>query len=366
VMLDDAVIPRRIIELRTVEDLSYENSEGKIVENITAGNKQLIVQCLNGYHNWVAEHIDRPVSDLLRLRPIELETIFREIPVLVHFISNLGGETPFNSLSEKDQSYLKRGILITIQTRSVHKEQKSENTNNPDIKERLEKEVQEIINLTTGEWFANVEPHKTPKLTDFITLQEATAHESVQLQERQYDEKFHILTAPELFTHDIRYFRSVCELRGRPITLAYLDIDDFKDFNTEHGHTKVDREVLPKFMSELEAHFYSHGHSYRFSGDEYVVLLSNIGCKLACQLLEQFQQALTQLDYFEVETGPTVSIGVMEIDAECHLTDNECLTMADKALGEAKAKRKGSIYVNKGSRPTDKSFEPYPNADKGE
>jgi hypothetical protein len=47
-----------------------------------------------------------------------------------------------------------------------------------------------------------------------------------------------------------------------------LDIGLFKDFNTAFGEPRVDRDVLPIFMSELEAHIYWHGYAYKFGGDE--------------------------------------------------------------------------------------------------
>ena len=102
----------------------------------------------------------------------------------------------------------------------------------------------------------------TPRLTDFLTIQRA---EQILLEndnwpvKREYDEKFHILNSPSLFWGDVKHFRAACELRGKQISIAFLDIDSFKGFNDTHGEMTVDRDLLPKFMSELEAHVFSHG-----------------------------------------------------------------------------------------------------------
>src|SRR6516162_9933128 len=59
-------------------------------------------------------------------------------------------------------------------------------------------------------------------------------------------------------------------LRGIILAIAFLDIDDFKTFNTKYGETKIDLNLLPRFMQALEAHVYHHGHAYRQGGDEYL------------------------------------------------------------------------------------------------
>ena len=90
------------------------------------------------------------------------------------------------------------------------------------------------------------------------------------IQERAYDEKFQLLHAPTLFLPDLSYYRTICELRAVPVSVAYIDIDDFKSFNTRYGETQVDRDVLPRFMGTLEAHLFFHSFAQHIllSGDE--------------------------------------------------------------------------------------------------
>jgi hypothetical protein len=266
------------------------------VDNINQQNTHLVDHCLIEYNNWISVELISPIKENLRIVPLEIETLIKDIQAmqqLARRIMTPGDTIGFAPpppehmvvLTDKQQSYLKRAILHQIQIRSFDMEKRIALTNNPDLRTRLESEVQEVRDLTTGDWFNNVEPYKTPKLTDFITIEQAVEQETVKLQNRQYDEKFHILTAPELFPYDIRYYRTNCELRSRPVTLAFIDIDNFKQFNETHGEGEVDLRVLPKFMSELEKHVYSHGHAYRYGGDEYVIILSNMDCAAACTLL---------------------------------------------------------------------------------
>ena len=63
---------------------------------------------------------------------------------------------------------------------------------------------------------------------------------------------------------------------GRPLALAYLDIDHFKRINDSHGHGVGD-EVLKEFGERLRACVRASDTPARLSGDEFVVILEEIG-----------------------------------------------------------------------------------------
>ena len=112
-------------------------------------------------------------------------------------------------------------------------------------------------------------------------------------------------------------------MRGILIAVAYLDIDKFKDFNTEKGEPYVDRHVLPKFMRLLEAHVYLRGYAYRYGGDEYCILLNNVIEDEALRSLHMLRQRLGDLTYEGTDRRTTVSVGVVIVRPDCHLTGNE-------------------------------------------
>jgi len=156
------------------------------------------------------------------------------------------------------------------------------------------------------------------------------------LKDRIYDEKFGILNAPQLFFPDLYYFRETCGIRSIPLCVAYVDIDDFKSFNEKYTETKVDINLLPKFMTALEVQIYHHGYAYRYGGDEYVILLPNMSKDLAVTLLKKLQGILQELNYPEIDGFVQVSIGLFEISANCLLTDREIEQKASKAKKYAK------------------------------
>lgn len=62
----------------------------------------------------------------------------------------------------------------------------------------------------------------------------------------------------------------------KPLALAYLDVDHFKRINDSHGHGVGD-EVLREFAARLEAGVRATDTPARLSGDEFVVILEEIG-----------------------------------------------------------------------------------------
>src|SRR5262249_58025263 len=124
---------------------------------------------------------------------------------------------------------------------------------------------------------------------------------------RQYEEKFHILQAPQLFLSEVGYFRVKCEDRESPLAIAFVDIDDFKSLNSRHTETKVDRNLLPRFMQTVEAHVFHHGYAYRQGGDEYLILLPSLSGPMSISFLDELRCKLADLSYPDIPEKTTVS-----------------------------------------------------------
>ncbi len=176
-----------------------------------------------------------------------------------------------------------------------------------------------------------------------------------KLESREYDEKFHILISPRLFYSDLNYYRQKCNSRNVGLSVAYLDIDNFKSFNTKYGEPTVDRVLLPRFMRELESHIYSHGYAYRFGGDEYMMIIPNMSLKLSKDYLEEFQLKLSQMNVPGITIPLTVSIGLYYVHKECVYTEREIEKYANQAKTSAKklGRNRVEIYEDKLIHTTD-------------
>jgi diguanylate cyclase (GGDEF)-like protein len=232
-----------------------------------------------------------------------------------------------------------------------------ERTHHPELLEALDEKLKSFDDLLNQEWFRNARPTRIPPLTQYIPLKrvEEIKDSLSKLEERIYDQKFRILQAPQLIVDDLRYYRRRCELRGTAVAVAFMDVDDFKEnFNEKYGEIIVDRRVLPLLMATIEAHVFNHGYAYRHGGDEFVLILPNMGFDLAMVFLDILRRDLEELSYPGIEQRVTISTGLVHVDADCFLTDREVVERANRAKKYAKGQKgeggKNRIATYKGTQ----------------
>jgi diguanylate cyclase (GGDEF)-like protein len=246
----------------------------------------------------------------------------------------------------------KQIVLLYRRHRAAHIESLTEKTFHLDLTESLELPVKSLDALVNEEWFQSIKPVRLPRLVDYLPIQlvEAAALQQVRLPPRQYDQKFPILQSPSLFLLDLAYFRAKCEERESLLAIAFLDIDHFKQFNTDNTETKVDRNLLPKFMHTIESHVYHHGYAYHEGGDEFMLLLPSLSKPLSVAFLDELRLKLSQLDYPDIKGRTTVSIGLCILAPNCPLTDRELRDRASHAKKFAKENGRNCIASYDGER----------------
>ena len=312
----------------------------------TSEQANILRSSVADFNNWLSRNVDHHVRSALGIQPQELVDTFSNLRLLTSSLSNHPFMVESNLLP-----FLKKAIIHARRAEAFNIENRSGFTFNPDLRLRLEEKLRLFSSVMSQEWFKNTVVFDCPKIIDFLSIQHAerslNMNRSPHQVQRSYDEKFGILNAPTLFIPDLKYYRDACELRGLPLCAAYMDIDDFKEFNTEYGEPRVDRDVLPRFMTALEAHIYSHGHAYRYGGDEYIILLPNMSSSRAANFLKSFQKNLEQLKYFQIKKYTTVSIGIFEVSENCIQTDREVEECAASAKKFAKKNGKNCIATYK-------------------
>jgi diguanylate cyclase (GGDEF)-like protein len=112
---------------------------------------------------------------------------------------------------------------------------------------------------------------------------------------------------------------------GEPLSLAVLDIDDFKFINDRHGHPHGDS--LIRQVADVLRRGRSADRAYRVGGDEFAVLLPGCDAEAATTLTRRLSRS-----FAEARVG--VSIGVGELCPGQEATDLRA--EADAALYEAK------------------------------
>jgi diguanylate cyclase (GGDEF)-like protein len=315
----------------------------------TPDNRNLLKGCSDRYYKWVTTHIVVPTDKNLGHVPRTLIDFQKNISSLDHRLATYSDFTQsivVEHFPDQEKKIIKRVVLFEKLALSERFEEQIKQTNNSEIRQELEAPLQKLKSLMNGTWFNKTKPIRTPKLTDYLTVEQSERNLSVTLAERVFDEKFHILIAPQLFLKDLSYYREHCGLRENSVCIGFIDIDNFKQFNSENGETMVDREVLPRFMACLEAHVYARGFAYRYGGDEYSMILPNADLDEAVNFLNKLKEKLSNIDYGSISGNPPdVTCGLFEIREDTPLTNSECLGLAEKAKNEGKLKSRGSIWI---------------------
>jgi len=117
-----------------------------------------------------------------------------------------------------------------------------------------------------------------------------------------------------------------------PVTLLFIDLDNFKNYNDRYGHLEGDR-LLQNFAAMLQSCVRKQDAVGRWGGEEFVVLLPHTDTDKGLTIGERIQnQARQQL------SGVTVSIGVASFPL--HAADaTQLMAKADNLMYEAKKKK---------------------------
>jgi diguanylate cyclase (GGDEF)-like protein len=139
---------------------------------------------------------------------------------------------------------------------------------------------------------------------------------------------------------------------GRPVAVAMLDLDHFKDYNDAFGHSSGD-DLLRALGRELKDFFRTTDVVARYGGEEFAVVIPDSGAPEAAVRLEELRQRVAALA-IPVPGGPpagvTVSIGVAAWPGDGENVD-AVLVEADRRLYEAKRKGRNRV-IGTGRRST--------------
>lgn len=132
---------------------------------------------------------------------------------------------------------------------------------------------------------------------------------------------------------------------GQPVSLALVDIDDFKTVNDAFGHDVGDR-VLVAMTRRLRSQLRRQDILMRWGGDEFLILLPETGGYGAQVLTEKLDLGLVE-DPVQVDGRRfplSVSIGVFECgDGQ---SVDECVRWADAAMYQVKRARKDQLEIS--------------------
>ena len=149
-----------------------------------------------------------------------------------------------------------------------------------------------------------------------------------------YNRRFFVEQAEQLLSRAQRY--------GEPLTLIFIDMDNFKQVNDHFSHTVGDQTLrqVAELMSDTAR---GSDLTARLGGDEFVVVFPNTPLSRAMHLCERLRANLERYDWTPLlgSMVPTMSIGVAE--AQKDDTVDMLIDRADANLHKAKLEGRNQV-----------------------
>ena len=190
--------------------------------------------------------------------------------------------------------------------------------------------------------------------TAFLTFTILTDKLAALLQKSIYISRTDFLTGlsnRQSFTEQASTLLSLCKRHARPVALAYIDLDNFKNVNDMMGHDRGDNllKIFGKLISES---LRASDIPARLGGDEFVILLPETNSENATLLLENILKKLEQTTEFQ-KYGVGASIGVaVDETASCDIqtllihADRNMYTVKKNGKNQVKTSVLNSVDVN--------------------
>lgn len=140
------------------------------------------------------------------------------------------------------------------------------------------------------------------------------------------------------------YEREMARARrnGGTLSLAMIDLDDFKALNDRHGHLVGDK-ALAHLVSVLHESMRPSDVLCRFGGEEFVLMLPDTAAADACKAVRRFLARFSARMLPGLDLAMTFSAGVVEHDYFESL--EEAVQRADAATYAAKRSGKNRVVA---------------------
>lgn len=151
------------------------------------------------------------------------------------------------------------------------------------------------------------------------------------------------------------YMQSITEQRlaeaersGQPLSIIFLDIDNFKSYNSRYGHVTANI-VLQGLAKLLLKSIRSFDIACRWGGEEFVIVMPNMTLETLRKRVEQLRLDIEQMqlkDGDQILQSITASFGIAV--SEPGITVKDFLNRANQAMLEAKRTGKNRVreYIN--------------------
>lgn len=191
------------------------------------------------------------------------------------------------------------------------------------------------------------------------TLQDISERRRAEDALKESEERFKTLSRTDPLTQLFNFRDFYAQLEHeieraeryrRPLSLAIIDVDNFKDINDRYGHVVGD-SVLRQLADLIRGWKRRTDKGFRYGGDEFAVLMPEAGIK---QAMETARRLMRHLAALAADTGMsggtlacTLSVGVSQyLDGEAPI---DFVQRTDAAAYQAKRRGRNCVVRSDGN-----------------
>ncbi len=195
------------------------------------------------------------------------------------------------------------------------------------------------------------------EINDFRTRHKLLSENNMQLEQLSNLDALTGLANRRCFDENLVKELNRSSRDQTPLSLIFLDVDGFKEFNDTYGHLVGDeclRQIGNVLQKTVER---SHDLAARYGGEEFAVILPSTNPKGGLVIAERLRELVEDLDLTSpnasILQSVTISLGLVSIKhGEKNITSQALIDQADQALYEAKKQGKNRVVHFEYSSPS--------------
>jgi diguanylate cyclase (GGDEF)-like protein len=205
-----------------------------------------------------------------------------------------------------------------------------------------------VLSLLTASWVTRRIQHEIDRRNQIEEDLETRVEERTQMLE-QLAKEDSVTSLPNrfAFNQELNQALELAASNRSSTVLFFMDLDGFKLINDYHGHCQGDK-ALVEIGQRLNSATAGKGLLSRVGGDEFTLVMRNVTDKsLMKTVAEDIIHAINKplwIDGKDCHVG--ISIGGAIINGKS-ITSDELITLADKAMYDAKRKGKNRFVLGK-------------------
>jgi diguanylate cyclase (GGDEF)-like protein len=200
----------------------------------------------------------------------------------------------------------------------------------------------------------NVEDMKIFEIEDFPILTILADYAAIAIENSRYVDKIKKMSITDEYTglYNARYFHQILDEffgktgRETPLTVVFVDIDNFKSIVDTYGHLLGTR-LLKELGETISNHLTDQDILIKYGGDEYIIMFPGKSKTEAAKFSENILRVIRESTYLKSETEPakvTASFGIASYPEDAE-TKKELLISADNALFGIKKSTKDGVGI---------------------